>query len=456
MDNHLFKLSDSISKWPFHKVLVANRGEIAVRIIRTCRVLGLATVAVYSDADSQALHVKLADEAVKIGPANASQSYLNIAALMAAVQLTGADALHPGYGFLSESPQLARACQENHIKLIGPSAELMELLGDKERARQTMQRAGLPIVEGSQSIITDLSTAQQQAEQIGYPIMLKAAAGGGGKGMRILHSAEELNQQFATAQDEARASFDDRRMYMERYLAHPRHIEVQIIADRYGHAIALSERDCTIQARHQKVIEEAPAVVIPEAIRSEMLSRCEVAVAQLRYEGVGTIEFLYNEDGSYYFMEMNTRIQVEHAISEQVNQVDLIELQLRLAAGGLLSGQRPSTQGFALECRINALTPGKITALHLPGGQGVRVDTAIYQGYQVPTNYDGMIAKLIVYGDRRQRVLKQMQTIVDETVIEGVQTNLGELAQILREPDFQRLKTTVNWLDELQSQEVEQ
>lgn len=451
MDNHLFKSSSSISKWPFHKVLIANRGEIAVRIIRTCRVLGLQTVAVYSTADELALHVQLADEAVCIGPANAEQSYLNIGAIISAAQLTGADAVHPGYGFLSESAEFAQACRQNHLKLIGPSPEVIELLGDKETARLTMKKAGLPVVKGSQAAITTLAEANQQAEQIGYPVMLKASAGGGGKGMRIINSANELKQQFATAQEEAVASFNDNRMYLEQYLPNPRHIEVQIIADQYGNAVALGERDCTIQARHQKVIEEAPAVILPANVREKMLRWSEQAVRQLNYEGVGTIEFLYNPDGSFYFMEMNTRIQVEHPITELITGTDLIEIQLRIAAGAQLSNRRPQPFGFAMECRINALTPGKITALHLPVGQGVRIETALYQGYQVPTNYDGMIAKIIVYGDRRQRVLQQMQAVIDETVIGGIQTNLDQLEQILQEPDFQRLVTDVNWLDQKSS-----
>ncbi|MBM6754430.1 acetyl-CoA carboxylase biotin carboxylase subunit [Lactobacillus alvi] len=448
MDNHLFKSSSSISKWPFHKVLIANRGEIAVRIIRTCRVLGLQTVAVYSTADEQALHVQLADEAVCIGPANAEQSYLNISAIISAAQLTRAEAVHPGYGFLSESAEFAQACRQNHLKLIGPSPEVIKLLGDKETARLTMKKAGLPVVKGSQVAITTLAEAKQQADQIGYPVMLKASAGGGGKGMRIINSAGELKQQFATAQEEAVASFNDKRMYLEQYLPNPRHVEVQIIADQYGNAVALGERDCTIQARHQKVIEEAPAVILPANVREKMLRWSEQAVRQLNYEGVGTIEFLYNPDGSFYFMEMNTRIQVEHPITELITGTDLIEIQLRIAAGARLSNRRPQPFGFAMECRINALTPGKISALHLPVGQGVRIETALYQGYQVPTNYDGMIAKIIVYGDRRQRVLQQMQAVIDETVIGGIQTNLDQLEQILQEPDFQRLVTDVNWLDQ--------
>lgn len=450
MDNHLFSSSSSVSKWPFHKVLIANRGEIAVRIIRTCRILGLQTVAVYSTADKDALHVKLADQAICIGPANANSSYLNISAIITAAKLTGAEAVHPGYGFLSESADFAQACEQNHLKLIGTSSNVISLLGDKEQSRLTMKQAGLPVVRGSQHVITDVDDALNQAREIGYPLMLKASAGGGGKGMRIINSANEMKAKFATAQEEAIASFDSNEMYLEQYLPNPRHIEVQIIADQYGNVLALGERDCTIQAHHQKVIEEAPALVVPTSTRTEMLRQTEKAVANLHYEGAGTIEFLYNRDGSYYFMEMNTRIQVEHPITELTTGTDLVELQLRVAAGAKLSKHHEVPHGFALECRVNALTPGKITALHLPGGQGVRVDTALYQGYTVPGNYDGMIAKIIVYGDRRQRVLQQMQEAIDETVIGGIKTNLELLIQILREPDFQRLKTNVNWLDDLE------
>lgn len=450
MDNHLFSSSSSVSKWPFHKVLIANRGEIAVRIIRTCRILGLQTVAVYSTADKDALHVKLADQAICIGPANANSSYLNISAIITAAKLTGAEAVHPGYGFLSESADFAQACEQNHLKLIGTSSNVISLLGDKEQSRLTMKQAGLPVVRGSQHVITDVDDALNQAREIGYPLMLKASAGGGGKGMRIINSANEMKAKFATAQEEAIASFDSNEMYLEQYLPNPRHIEVQIIADQYGNVLALGERDCTIQAHHQKVVEEAPALVVPTSTRTEMLRQTEKAVANLHYEGAGTIEFLYNRDGSYYFMEMNTRIQVEHPITELTTGTDLVELQLRVAAGAKLSKHHEVPHGFALECRVNALTPGKITALHLPGGQGVRVDTALYQGYTVPGNYDGMIAKIIVYGDRRQRVLQQMQEAIDETVIGGIKTNLELLIQILREPDFQRLKTNVNWLDDLE------
>ena len=453
MDNHLFKSSSSISKWPFHKVLIANRGEIAVRIIRTCRVLGLQTVAVYSTADELALHVQLADEAVCIGPANAEQSYLNIGAIISAAQLTGADAVHPGYGFLSESAEFAQVCRQNHLKLIGPSPEVIELLGDKETARLTMKKAGLPVVKGSQAAITTLAEANQQAEQIGYPVMLKASAGGGGKGMRIINSANELKQQFATAQEEAVASFNDNRMYLEQYLPNPRHIEVQIIADQYGNAVALGERDCTIQARHQKVIEEAPAVILPANVREKMLRWSEQAVRQLNYEGVGTIEFLYNPDGSFYFMEMNTRIQVEHTVSEMITGVDIVREQVRIAAGLELDITQAdlTPHGVSLECRINAEDPardflpqsGKVDYLYLPTGNlGVRIDTELYPQWTISPFYDSMVAKFVSWGPNRQEAIAKMKRVLDEAVIKGVQTNI-EFHQAFLEHDDQFAKGMV-------------
>ncbi len=447
MGKNLFSSNKPVSTWPFTKVLVANRGEIAVRIIRSCRALGLKTVAIYSTADKNALHVKLADEAICVGPANAADSYLNIASIITAAKITGSQAIHPGYGFLSENADFAQACEANQVKFIGPSANVISLLGDKETARATMGKYGLPIVKGGKETITTAKDASLQADEIGYPIMLKASAGGGGKGMRIVRSSEELTAKFSVAQKEAVSSFGDKRMYLERYLEAPRHIEVQIMADQAGHVIAVGERDCTIQAHHQKIIEEAPAVVLSTKTRETMLSKCEKAVAKLHYEGAGTIEFLYNSDGSFYFMEMNTRIQVEHPITELTSDVDLITMQLRLAAGDKLNGHRPKRAGFVLECRCNAVTSGKITGLHLPGGYGVRVDTALYQGYFVPPNYDGLIAKIIVYGMDRKTVVKQMQAIIDETVISGIGTNLELLAQLLDDSDYQELKTTVNWLD---------
>lgn len=448
MGKSLFSSNKSISEWPFKKVLVANRGEIAVRIIRSCRILGLQTVAIYSTADKNSLHVHLADEAVCIGPANASESYLNIAAIIAAAKMTQAQAIHPGYGFLSENANFARACEKNQMKFVGPSSSVISLLGNKAAARSTMSKYGLPILEGGDKAVTTLKEATDQAAVIGYPVMLKASAGGGGKGMRIIKDSGQMTAKFSLAQEEASAAFGDKQMYLEKYLEQPRHIEVQIMADQKGHVISVGERDCTIQAQHQKIIEEAPAVVLADEVRAKMLAQCEEAVAQLHYEGAGTIEFLYNGDGSFYFMEMNTRIQVEHPITELTSDVDLVTMQFRIAAGELLSGQRPHRTGFALECRLNALTPGKIQGLHLPGGYGVRVDTALYQSYQVPGNYDGLIAKIIAYGNDRESVLKEMQTIIDETVISGIKTNLELLAQLLNDPDYKELKTTVNWLDQ--------
>lgn len=445
--NQLFNSNKAVDSWPFHKVLVANRGEIAVRIIQACRFLGLKTVAVYSTADKNALHTQLADQAVCIGSAEASQSYLNMANLIEAAKLSGADAIHPGYGFLSESPEFAKLVVENHLTYIGADAEVIALLGNKQRARKTMKQAGMPVVHGSKTSVTKKADAQKQAASIGFPIMLKASSGGGGKGMRIVRSAAELASSFNVAQDESREAFGDDHMYLEQYLTHPRHIEVQVIADRFGNVVAVGQRDCTIQANHQKVIEEAPAVVLDSKSQNNMLTVCEQAVKKLHYVGLGTIEFLYNGPNQYYFMEMNTRIQVEHPITELTSGVDLVVAQLRVAAGDQLKSRRPVVSDFALECRVNALTPGTITGLHLPGGYGVRVDTAIYQGYQIPAYYDAMIAKIIVAGDSRENVIRKMQTIIDETVISGVKTNLNLLAQILSEPEFKQLNTDVNWLD---------
>ncbi|KRM13097.1 acetyl-CoA carboxylase, biotin carboxylase subunit [Lentilactobacillus farraginis DSM 18382 = JCM 14108] len=428
-------------------MLVANRGEIAVRIIRACRTLGLQTVAVYSTVDKTALHTQLADEAVCVGPAEATKSYLNMTNLIEAAKLSGADAIHPGYGFLSENSEFAKRVVESGFVYIGADSAVIALLGDKEMARKTMQDAGMPVVRGSSAAVQKVADAQAQARKIGFPIMLKASAGGGGKGMRVIRSASELTAGFSAAQDEAREAFGDDHMYLEQYLMHPRHIEVQVIADQAGQVIAIGERDCTIQTNHQKVIEEAPAVVLDENSRVGMLKICEQAVKKLHYVGLGTIEFLYNGPGEYYFMEMNTRIQVEHPITELTASVDLVTAQLRVAAGDLLTQSRPQINGFAMECRLNALTPGTITGLHLPGGYGVRVDTAIYQGYQVPAYYDAMIAKIIVFGHTRPAVLRQMRQVIDETVVSGVQTNLDVLAQILSESAFQKLTTDVNWLD---------
>ncbi|UQS86592.1 ATP-grasp domain-containing protein [Nicoliella spurrieriana] len=447
MMNHLFKSSKAVVDWPFHKLLIANRGEIAVRIIRACRDLGIRTVAVYSTADRDALHTKLADESICIGPASAKDSYLSIDQLIEAAKVTRSDAIHPGYGFLSEDPTFAKQIVANDLIYIGADADVISLLGNKEAARKTMHLNGMPIVSGSKEAVTDEKVAAEQAEQIGYPVMLKASSGGGGKGMRIIHSRKEFAKLFSVAQGEAVESFNDEHMYIEKYLANPRHIEVQIIADQYGNVVSVGERDCTIQSHNQKVMEEAPAVILNDVDRNRMLSICENVVAPLHYVGLGTIEFLYEGPGRFYFMEMNTRIQVEHPITELTSGIDLVKAQLMVSAGAQLAKMHPNESEFALECRITALSAGTITGLHLPGGYGIRIDTAIYQGYVVPPYYDAMIAKIIVFGSNRQEVVQQMRSVIDETVVNGIDTNLNLLAQILSEPDFRNMNTNVNWLD---------
>ena len=431
------------------KVLVANRGEIAVRIIRACRELNLETVAVYSTADVTALHVKLADQAVCIGPAPALKSYLNQTAILTAAKLTHADAIHPGYGFLSENAEFARKCQQAGLTFIGPTAEVIDLMGEKAAARKTMLAAGVPVTPGSQAEFTDAATGLAAAKKIGFPVMLKASAGGGGKGMRVIKKAADFPREFDLAQNEAQNAFGNGQMYLEKYLAHPRHIEVQLLADQHGGVLAVGERDCTIQQHHQKVIEEAPAVCLLPQTRQRILQVAAQAAKKIHYVGAGTIEFLLADSEHFYFMEMNTRIQVEHPITELTSQIDLVKWQLKISAGEHLPTNIKPATGFALECRINAFSAGKITGLHLSGGYGIRVDTALYQGYLVPPNYDAMIAKIIAYGQDRPEVIQRMQAALDETVISGIQTNLDFLLQLLREPDFQTEKTDINWLDQL-------
>ncbi|MCP9312446.1 acetyl-CoA carboxylase biotin carboxylase subunit [Liquorilactobacillus satsumensis] len=433
------------------KVLIANRGEIAVRVIRACRQLNLKTVAVYSTADRTALHVQLADEACCIGPAAPKQSYLNMNAIITAAKLTNADAIHPGYGFLSENAVFAQLCAEHNLTFIGPSAHVIALMGEKARARETMRAAGVPVVPGSKTEFNDQQQGLQAAIALGFPVMLKASAGGGGKGMRIISHEDQFKESFTLAQNEALHAFNDNHMYLEKYLPHPRHIEVQVFADKFGNAVALGERDCTLQQHHQKVIEEAPATILKPATRAQMFAVSVKAAQEIGYVGAGTMEFLLDDPDHFYFMEMNTRIQVEHPVTELTSGLDLVTLQLRIAAGEKL----PSTinhkiaQGFALECRINARTAGKIQALHLPAGYGIRTDSALYQGYQVPPNYDSMIAKIIAFGPKRQTVIQMMLNALDETVIAGPQTNLDFLMQLLAEPAFLANTTDINWLDHL-------
>ncbi|MEG0318290.1 MAG: acetyl-CoA carboxylase biotin carboxylase subunit, partial [Niameybacter sp.] len=416
------------------KVLVANRGEIAVRIMRACREMGIDTVAVYSVADKDALHVKLADEVVCIGKAQPKESYLNIESIITAAVLTGADAIHPGFGFLSENAKFARICRECNIKFIGPSPEMIDAMGDKARARQMMIEAGVPVVPGSDGVIETASDAKLLALEIGYPVILKAVAGGGGRGMRIVWHEEDLEKAFNTASNEALSAFGDGSMYLEKYIVEPRHIEFQILGDAYGNVVHLGERDCSMQRRHQKVIEEAPSPCISEELRTQMGEAAIKAARAAEYENAGTIEFILDKHKQFFFIEMNTRIQVEHPVTEMITGIDLIKEQIRIASGKKLSFTNEEIQikGHAIECRINAENPklnfrpcaGKIAELHLPGGRGIRIDTAIYPGYNVPPTYDSMLAKVIAYGDNRQEALSIMRRALSEIVVEGIDTNI--------------------------------
>lgn len=427
------------------KVLIANRGEIAVRIIRACRELGLSTVAVYSTADKDALHVKLADETVCIGGASPTKSYLNMNNLLGATQITGADAIHPGYGFLSENPEFAERCLKAGLTYIGPKPETISLLGDKEQARETLKNVGVPVTPGSEGAITTVAEAQRDAEQIGYPIMVKAVAGGGGKGMRLIQTADQLPELFTLAQNEAAQAFGSNKMYLEKFFDRPRHIEVQVLGFKDGTGIAVGERDCSLQIHHQKVVEEAPSNIDP-ATRDQMLAVSKRAVEQLHYLGAGTLEFLYAGPGQFYFMEMNTRIQVEHPITELTSGWDLVKAQLLIADGKVLTAPT-AVNGYAIECRVNAYSAGKITGLHLPGGNGIRVDTALFQGYTVPPNYDSMIAKIISYAPDRQTALRKMLVAIDETVINGIETNLDFLYRLLQTNQFQQNQFDIEFIE---------
>ncbi|MBP3911739.1 MAG: acetyl-CoA carboxylase biotin carboxylase subunit [Niameybacter sp.] len=416
------------------KVLVANRGEIAVRIIRACREMNIETVAIYSTADKDSLHVKLADEAVCIGKPLPRDSYLNIESIITAAVLTGVDAIHPGFGFLSENAKFARICRECNIKFIGPTPEMIELMGDKARARQMMIEADVPVVPGSEGTIDTAQDARVLAKCIGYPVILKAVAGGGGRGMRIVWNESEIEMAFNTARNEALSAFGDGSMYLEKYIVEPRHIEFQILGDAYGNVVHLGERDCSLQRRHQKVIEEAPSPCISPALRKKMGEAAIRAAKAVKYENAGTIEFIVDKDRNFFFIEMNTRIQVEHPVTEMITGIDLIREQIRIASGERLQFTNKDIQikGHAIECRINAENPklnfrpcaGKIVELHLPGGRGVRVDTAIYPGYSVPPTYDSMLAKIIAYGDTREEALSIMRRALAEAVIEGIDTNI--------------------------------
>jgi len=429
----------------FHKILIANRGEIAIRIIRACKEMGIKTVAVYSQADSQSLHVKLADESVCIGPAPSALSYLNINAIISAAELTDAEAIHPGYGFLSENANFAEVCEKCGITFIGPSAASMRIMGDKISARQAVIKQGVPILPGTKEAVTTVEDAKRIAKEIGFPVIIKATAGGGGRGMKIVHSQATLPNAFATARAEAQAGFGNPEVYIEKYCEQPRHVEIQILADKHGNVIHLGERDCSIQRRHQKLIEEAPSTVVTPEIRKAMGEAAAKAAAAVGYNSVGTIEFLVDKNNNFYFMEMNTRVQVEHPVTEMVTGVDIVREQIRSAAGLPLRYKQEDIQirGHSIECRINAEDsfkftpcPGKITAYHPPGGPGVRVDSFVYDQYTVVPHYDSLIGKLIVHADTREDAIKRMARALDEYIIEGIKTTVFFHKRIMAHKDF--------------------
>ena len=440
------------------KVLIANRGEIAVRIIRACRELGIETVAVYSEADRDALHTKLADEAICVGPAPSSESYLSMDRIISATIVTGADAIHPGFGFLSENSKFAELCEKCNITFIGPNSKVIASLGNKQEARNTMIRAGVPVIPGSNEAVFDAATGASVAKKIGYPVIVKAALGGGGKGMRVASTPEEFEQSFLTAQKETQMAFGDNTMYIEHFVQHPRHIEFQILADAYGNVVHLGERDCSIQRNHQKMIEESPSAALDEELRRKMGDAAVKAAKAAGYVNAGTIEFLLEKTGDFYFMEMNTRIQVEHPVTEWVTGIDLIKEQIRIASGQRLAFTQKDIhmEGHAIECRINAEnpekgfrpSPGTITDLYLPGGKGIRIDTAIYTGYTIPPYYDSMIAKLIVWAKNRKEAIRKMQSALGEVIIEGVDTNINYQYEILSDPDFLSGNIDINYIED--------
>ena len=428
------------------KVLIANRGEIAVRIIRTLKELGIKTVAIYSEADKDAMHTQLADESICVGKPKSKDSYLSVSNIISAAVITKCNAIHPGFGFLSENTEFAGICEECNIKFIGPSSETIGAMGDKSRARELMKNANVPIIPGSNGIIKDIEEAYIEAENVGYPIMVKAALGGGGKGIRIVHKKEELEKAYYTAKAEAKANFGDDTIYIEKFIENPRHIEFQILADEHGNVVHLGERDCTVQRRNQKVLEEAPSIVLNEALRDEMGKAAVRAAKAVNYVNAGTIEFLVDKYGKFYFMEMNTRIQVEHPITEMITSIDIVKEQIKIANGEKLSFTQDDVEikGHAIECRINAEnpskgfipSPGKIEFLNLPGGNGIRVDSAVFSGYTIPPTYDSMIAKLIAYGKNREEAINKMLRALEEFVIEGIDSNIDFQIDILNNENF--------------------
>ncbi len=441
----------------FKKILIANRGEIALRVIRTCREMGIKTVAVYSTADRDSLHVRFADEAVCIGPPASRDSYLNMVNIISAAEVTGVDAIHPGYGFLSENAKFSQLCQDYGIKFIGSPPGIIDAMGDKASAKETMRRAGVPVIPGSDGIIPDIDSAKRIAKDIGYPVIIKATAGGGGRGMRVLWKEDDLNAQWDAARQEAKAAFGDDGMYMEKYIEEPRHIEIQVVGDQYGHVSHLSERDCSIQRRHQKLVEESPSPAVNAELRQRMGDAAVRGAKSVNYEGAGTIEFLLDKHGNFYFMEMNTRIQVEHPVTEEIFFFDLIKEQIKVAAGVPVSGNNyyPKDR-FAMEVRINAEdpfdnfrpSPGRVQNFYRPGGHGVRVDTHVYGGYVIPPYYDSMIAKLIVSAFSREEVINKMARALDEFLVEGIKTTIPFHQKLMRNERFRRGDFSTRFLEE--------
>ncbi len=441
------------------KVLIANRGEIAVRIIRACREMGIETVAVYSEADREALHTQLADEAICIGPAPSTESYLSMERIISATLVSGADAIHPGFGFLSENSKFAELCEQCNITFIGPESKVIRKMGNKQEARNTMVAAGVPVIPGSTEPIYDAKTGAVTAEEIGYPVIVKAALGGGGKGMRVAEKPEDFENSFNTAQKEAQMAFGDGTMYIEHFVQHPRHIEFQILADKHGNVIHLGERDCSVQRNHQKMIEESPSIALSEEMRKKMGDAAVKAAKAADYTNAGTIEFLLEKSGNFYFMEMNTRIQVEHPVTEWVTGIDLIKEQIRIADGRKLSYSQEDVKitGHAIECRINAEnpkknfrpSPGMITDMYLPGGKGVRIDAAIYSGYTVTPYYDSMLAKLIVHAGSRKEAIRKMRSALGEIIIEGIETNVDYQYEILHHPDFESGDIDIEFIEKM-------
>ncbi len=445
------------------KVLIANRGEIALRVIRTCHEMGLKTVAVYSTADRDALHVRFADEAVCIGPPPSSESYLRPDRIIAAAEVTGADAIHPGYGFLAENADFSAICADHDIKFIGPSPKTITLMGDKIRAKETMRAAGVPVVPGSDGIVESAEDGMRLAAEIGYPVMVKASAGGGGRGMRAVWQEDEFARLFEAARGEAGAVFGNPNVYLEKFVVKPRHVEIQVMGDGKGTTIHFGERECSIQRRHQKLFEESPSPAVDEGLRRRMGEAAIRGADAVNYEGAGTVEFLLDAQGEFYFMEMNTRIQVEHPVTEEVADVDLIEFQIRVAMGETIRPREVNLHGHAIECRINAEnpfrnfspSPGRISTLHVPGGHGVRVDTHAYAGYVIPPHYDSMIAKLIVHARTRELAINKMLRALDEFILEGVKTTIPFHQQLLQHPDFRAGRFDTHFLDTFELQPVE-